>query len=108
MLLGLQLGGLAFVIGLACLLLGRLVACALGPRWLARMNADNVCAAAFLGTALCFLGFGWFSYLGLPARSAAFGVFALAGGLVGVLAWQGRLLTVVSLHRPGVSARLLI
>lgn len=104
----LELVSLAVTIGLVCLLLGRLVACAMAPRWLRTVSTETLCAAAFLGTALCMLGFGWFSYLGFSARPAACGVAALACLLAAVLLWQNRLGELLAIRRPGQRSAVLV
>lgn len=106
MLHGLQLLGLASLIALACIVLGRAIACTIGPRWLQRPSAENDFASAFLGTAFCFIAFGWFSYAGLPARPATIGVVTLAAIIFAAALRNGHFRRLV--ERPGAARLLLV
>ncbi len=86
---------LAVLIGLTVgtVVTGRAVVALCRMRVVRRWTPENVLAAAFVGTAVWILTFGYCSYLGLAAPRAALIVLGLAGTLAA--AW--------ALFRPGLA-----
>jgi hypothetical protein len=102
MVLFLELLGVVFGLALATTLTGRALVGICGVSWLQRTTPESLIASATLGTGIWILGFGWASYLGLPARPAAILVLAGTGVLLGLVASRGRLGWLWPPLRPGL------